>query len=99
MSIKVLVRKVPYCDDDQEEVYPEPWLDWVNPATGAPLTDENYGYALGDMPEGAVVPTEDNPSGLPSPGHFVVTAEYVEEPDPFGEGTIKRRVLKASYNP
>lgn len=98
--MKVLVRKSPFVKKDQEEVYPEPWLDWVDPETGAPLTDENYGYALCEIPDGAVAPTEDDPSGIPGIDRFTVTEEWVEEPDPYDpEAVVRRRILRARFNP
>lgn len=96
--MKVLVRKMPFVKKEQEEVYPSPWLDWVDPETGAPLTDENYGYALCDVPAGAFAPTEDDPSGIPSVDRFEVTEEWVEEDDPYGDGDkTRRRILHARF--
>lgn len=90
MSRAVLVRKVPYCDEDQQEVYEAPWLDWIDPITGDPLTDENFGYALGTVPDGA-------PAELHADS-FIVSETWTEEDDGIG-GKVKRRTLTATYSP
>lgn len=49
--MKVLIKKYPINTTKPElnEAYPEAlWHDWIDKDTGAPLTDENYGYALCD---------------------------------------------------
>lgn len=53
--MKALIRKHGFTPTkaSQNEVYPQTqWHDWINPDTGAPLTDENLAYALcEDCPE------------------------------------------------
>lgn len=46
--MKALIRKSGYTPTkpSQDEIYLYPWNDWVDEQTGAPLTNENYGYAL-----------------------------------------------------
>lgn len=77
--MKALIRKNPDTPTKpaQDEVYLQPWLDWINPETGAPLTDENYGYALcEDVPEGVELSPED----FTVTEHTkVVPAEYPED--------------------
>lgn len=89
---RALIRKTPYCLEYQQEVYLEPWLPWMDTDTGAPLTDENYGYALcNDIPDDVDI-------FMLTVDDFTVTEQHVDEPDPYGEGTISRRVLTATYN-
>lgn len=46
--MKALIRRHGYTPtkESQNEVYLEPWLDWIDPTTGDPLTNESYAYAL-----------------------------------------------------
>ena len=60
--MKALVKQYPTNarKPEQSEVYIEPqWHDWIQP-NGAPLTDENLGYALcEDCPEGIELDAKD----------------------------------------
>lgn len=43
--MKALIK--PSTDPAEFEIYPESaWHKWIDKETGAPLTDENYGYAI-----------------------------------------------------
>ena len=49
--MKALIRKHGFTPTkkEQDEVFlSASWPDWIDKTTGAPLTDENYGYALCD---------------------------------------------------
>lgn len=86
--MKALIRKAPYVDEDKQEVYLQPWHPWIDEETGAPLTDENYGYALCEFPEGF-------PEGMElGIDDFDVVEKYVTETDESGE-EVRKRVLKA----
>ena len=60
--MKALIKRYPTNAKkiEQNEVYIEPqWHDWIQP-NGAPLTDENLGYALCEnCPEGVELAPED----------------------------------------
>lgn len=60
--MKALIKRYPTNAKkiEQNEVYIEPqWHDWIQP-NGAPLTDENLGYALCEnCPEGVELTPED----------------------------------------
>lgn len=92
--MKALIRKNGYTptDVEQNEVYVEPWLSWVNPDTGAPLTDENYGYAFCD----------DIPNGVDAQeltvDDFDVVQYTREEPSDMGDDEkVIVRYWKATY--
>lgn len=74
--MKALVRK--------DEVYLETaWHSWIDRQTGKPLTDENYGYALCD------VPSDVADDVIPEDFDIEVKGETVT--DEFGETvTVKR---------
>lgn len=60
--MKALIKRYPTNAKkiEQNEVYIEPqWHDWIQP-NGAPLTDENMGYALCEnCPEGVELTPDD----------------------------------------
>ena len=91
--MKALIRKHGYTptDIEQNEVYVEPWLSWVDKITGAPLTDENYGYALCD----------DIPSGVDAQeltvDDFEVTQHTREEASDIDDEKVIVRYWKAKY--
>ena len=77
--MKALIRKHGFTPTtkEQNEVYIEPqWHDWIQP-NGAPLTDENMGYALCEnCPEGVELTPED----------FEVTEHTKTVPSEYGDG-------------
>ena len=77
--MKALVKRYPTNAKkiEQNEVYIEPqWHDWIQP-NGAPLTDENLGYALCEnCPEGVELTPED----------FEVKEHTKTVPSEYGEG-------------
>ena len=77
--MKALVKQYPINTKkiEQNEVYIEPqWHDWIQP-NGAPLTDENLGYALCEnCPEGVELTPED----------FEVTEHTKTVPSEYGDG-------------
>ena len=77
--MKALVKRYPINAKkiEQNEVYIEPqWHDWIQP-NGAPLTDENLGYALcKNCPEGVELTPED----------FEVTEHTKTVPSEYGDG-------------
>lgn len=79
-------------DPGMFEIFPErDWHAWIDKETGAPLTDENYGYAMCyEFPiEDISVATADD---------FSVTASEIKEVRPDGEETV--RIYKtAEYRP
>lgn len=78
--MKALVRKHGYTPTkkEQNEVFlSASWPDWVDKTTGAPLTDENYGYALCEnCPDDAELTPED----------FEVTEHTKTVPSEYGDG-------------
>lgn len=94
--MKALIRKNPDTPTKpaQDEVYLQPWLDWIDQETGRPLTDENYGYALCES-----VP-DDHPGDI-GPMDFQVTAHTRTETDPYGEEgqSVTVRYWTATYTP
>lgn len=99
--MKALVRKYGFTPTkaSQNEVYPQTqWHDWINPDTGAPLTDENLGYALCENCP------EDYLSYLPEEGNtdpttlFEVTEHTKEIPSDYpDEPTQKVRYWTAIF--
>lgn len=95
--MKALIRKYPYTPTrpEQDEVYLQPWQHFINADTGAPLIDENFGYALctdipDDVDTGALTVknfritehTKDVPSDYPEEPASTVrywTANYTKE--------------------
>ena len=77
--MKALIKRYPTNAKkiEQNEVYIEPqWHDWIQP-NGAPLTDENLGYALCEnCPEGVELTPED----------FEVTEHTKTIPSEYGDG-------------
>lgn len=52
LKMKVLVKKIENLPE-LDEVYLQPWHNWVDADTGVPLTAECYGYALCEVPDDA----------------------------------------------
>lgn len=77
--MKALIRKhgfTPTTKEQDEVFLSASWPDWVDKVTGAPLTDENYGYALCDnCPDDAELTVDD----------FEITAHTKEVKDDMGE--------------
>ena len=80
--MKALIKRYPTNAKkiEQNEVYIEPqWHDWIQP-NGAPLTDENLGYALcEDCPEGIELDAED----------FEITEHTKTVPSEYGDGEVQ----------
>lgn len=93
--MRALIRKSPDTPTKpfQDEIYLAPWLDWIDPNTGAPLTDENYGYALCEDFNPTF--TEDHPELTPD--DFAIQEHTEDVPSEDGEGTTTRRYWTATY--
>ncbi len=92
--MKALVRKHGYTPTrpSQDEIYLQPWLEWIDPQTGAPLTNENYAYALCD--EFNPTFTEVHPELTLE--DFVVTEHTKQTPGEEGE-TVTVKYWTAQY--
>lgn len=94
--MKALVRKNPYTPTrpEQDEVYLPPWQYYINTETGAPLTDENYGYALcTDIPD-------DVDRETLTVKNFIITEHTKEVPSDYpDEPPMKVRYWTAKYTP
>lgn len=91
--MKALIRKSPDTPTkpSQDEIYLQPWLDWIDQQTGAPLTDENYGYALSD--DFAPTFTEEHPELTLD--DFEITEHTETEGE--GEEAVTRKYWTARY--
>ena len=94
--MKALIRKHGFTPTkkEQDEVFlSASWPDWVDKNTGAPLTDENYGYALCDNLPNDLVLADDREL---TPDDFEVTEHTKTVKDDMGED-VEDKYWTAKY--
>ena len=95
--MKALIRKSGFTPTKpaQDEIYLQPWLDWIDPETGKELADENYRYALcTNVPDEPDLDGNGNDRRMDLNNYVV--EEHTEETES-DEGHITRRYWTATY--
>ena len=92
--MKALIRKSGSTPTkpSQDEIYLQPWLDWIDPETGKELADENYCYALcTNVPDQPDLDADGNDRRM-SLDNYDVVEHTREEPIEGGEEGAVRTV-------